>query len=97
MLLYSTAGPNAAPFFGGTLCVLPPVKRTPGQNSGGSIAGVDCSGTFSIDFNAWIASGVNPALIAGCTVWAQYWSRDPGFPAPFNSSLTDAQTFVIWP
>ncbi len=97
MLLFSIAGPNAAPFGGGTLCLLQPVKRTPGQNSGGSIAGVDCSGTFSFDFNAWIASGVNPALVAGCTVWAQYWSRDPGFPAPFNSSLTDAQTFVIWP
>ncbi len=48
-------------------------------------------------YAAWIAAGSNPALVAGATVWAQYWSRDPGFPAPFNAGLTDAQTFVIWP
>jgi len=97
LLIYSTAGSNAVPFAGGTLCLLAPVRRTPGQNSGGSIAGVDCTGTFSFDFNAWIASGSNPNLLAGATVWAQYWSRDPGFPPPNNAGLTDAQTFLIWP
>ncbi|HTF91140.1 MAG TPA: hypothetical protein VK843_22180, partial [Planctomycetota bacterium] len=97
LLIYSTAGSNSVPFAGGTLCLLAPVRRTPGQNSGGSTAGIDCTGTFSFDFNAWIASGSNPNLLAGATVWAQYWSRDPGFPPPNNAGLTDAQTFLIWP
>jgi hypothetical protein len=82
---------------GGTLCVAPPVRRTPGQNSGGSTTGTDCTGTFSFDFNAWIASVLNPTLLPGATVWAQYWSRDPGFAPPNNAGLTDAQTFLIWP
>lgn len=97
LLIYSTAGPAAAPFGGGTLCLLAPVRRTPGLNSGGSTSGVDCTGTFSFDFNAWIATGSDPALIAGAGVWAQYWSRDPGFAPPYNSNLTDARAFVLAP
>ena len=95
LLIYSTTGSNAAPFAGGTLCVLPPVRRTPGQNSGGSSVGVDCTGTFSFDFNAWIATGSNPALLAGATVWAQYWSRDPQ--SSWGTVLTDALGFYINP
>jgi hypothetical protein len=28
-------------------------------------------------FNARIASGVDPSLVAGAEIYAQYWSRDP--------------------
>jgi hypothetical protein len=97
MLVYSTAGAAAIPFAGGTLCLQAPRRRTPAQPSGGATTGVDCSGRFSIDFNAWIATGVNPSLLAGVNVWAQYWSRDPGFSAPNNVSLTDAVSFTIGP
>lgn len=84
----------ANPFQGGTLCIGGVVKRTPGQASGGSSIGVDCTGSFSFDFNAHIALGSDPLLaVAGQQVNAQYWSRDVA--ASFGSSLTDALEFTI--
>jgi probable HAF family extracellular repeat protein len=92
LLFYSTTGPDSKPFQGGFLCVAGKVTRTPGQNSGGSGA---CGGSFSIDFNAHVALGLDPALVGGATVWAQYWSRDPGSASTTN--LTDAVEFTLWP
>jgi hypothetical protein len=86
--------PAATPFQGGTLCIGGAVVRTPGQSSGGSAAGTDCTGAFSFDFNAWIASGIDPQIAAaGQQVNAQYWSRDDA--ASFGSSLTDALEFTV--
>jgi hypothetical protein len=91
VLIYSVAGPAATPFGGGTLCIAPPVKRAGGVMAGG---GAPCTGTFSFDFNMHIAA--TPALqVPGESVWAQYWSRDPGFPAPNNIGLTDGLNFTI--
>jgi hypothetical protein len=73
--------PAAAPFQGGYLCVTPPTQRTATQNSGGSPAGLDCSGTFALDFNATIQSGVDPLLTIGADVYFQYWFRDPQSPS----------------
>lgn len=95
LLLYGTSGPAAVPFHGGWLCVAPPRRRTPVQSSGGSSAGSNCSGAYVFDFNAWTATGSDPALIAGATVNAQYWSRDPGFAPPNNVGLTDAVEFHL--
>ena len=64
------------------------------QNSGGT---PPCGGSFRNDFNAYVASGKDPALIAGQQVNGQYWSRDPGFPPPNNTGLTDAIEFTIEP
>ena len=98
LLLYSTAGPAATPFQGGTLCLAAPLKRTPGANTGGSPATVsDCSGALAFDFNQRIASGVDPALVAGARVWCQHYARDPGFPPPGNTSLTAGLEFAIEP
>jgi Tol biopolymer transport system component len=97
VLLYSTASAAMLPFQGGYLCLLPPVKRSFGLSSGGSASGHDCTGVFSADFNAWIATGKDPALLQGQDVWAQMWGRDPGFPPPDNTSLTQGLTFVIAP
>ncbi len=98
ILIYSTTGPANVPFGLGTLCLAPNIVRTPVQNSGGSPLSVaDCTGRFTYPFNFHIASGIDPALVAGATVWAQYWSRDPGFAPPNNTSLTDAVRFVIGP
>jgi Tol biopolymer transport system component len=96
-LVYGTTGPAASPFHGGTLCVAQPLRRTPPQSSQGSTSGADCSGTFSFDVLAWVASGSDPALVAGQRVWAQYWSRDSGFAPPLNVSTTDAVSFELLP
>ncbi|HVS19952.1 MAG TPA: hypothetical protein VMT18_15210, partial [Planctomycetota bacterium] len=86
--------PAAIPFLGGTLCIGGAAVHTPGLNSGGSAIGVDCTGAFSFDFNAWIAQGTDPLLaVPGQQVHAQYWSRDNA--ASFGSNLTDALEFAV--
>ncbi|MBL8803908.1 MAG: hypothetical protein JNN27_18030 [Planctomycetes bacterium] len=77
LFFYGTSGPASAPFQGGFLCVQPPSTRTPIQNSGGAAA---CSGVFAFDFNAWAASGVDPALVSGAAVHGQFWYRDGQHP-----------------
>jgi glucose/arabinose dehydrogenase len=84
------------PFQGGTLCVGPQVTRTPGQSAGGNPGfGTDCSGIYSFDFNAYVASGADPALVAGQQVNAQYWGRDLNDSSGFGSSLSNALQFVL--
>jgi hypothetical protein len=79
--------------FGGVLCVQPPLSRTPVQNSGG--VSWSCGGTFSIDFNAVIQSGINQNLVPGAQVNGEYWYRDPQ--APCTTGTTDAIEFTICP
>ncbi len=97
LIFYGLSGQQAAPFQGGVLCVKTPLKRGPLQDSGGNPPPNDCSGSFSIDFNTLIASGIDPLLVSGTVVDAQYWSRDPGFSSPNNTSLSDALHFGICP
>lgn len=87
--------PNFVPFNDGTLCLGGSLRRTPVQTSRGSASGVDCSGSFSFDFNDWIANGPDGGLVAGVTVYAQYWFRDPM--AASTTGLTDAVQFTIQP
>ncbi len=96
-LLFYGMAPNGAPFEGGFLCVHLPVVRTSVQNSGGSVSGTDCTGTYSYDFNALIQSGSDANLISGATVYTQYWARDPADFSGFTTSLSDALTFTICP
>ena len=104
-LMYSTSGAQSLPFQGGVLCLASPIRRGPVLDSGGSAAPAnDCTGSWSIDFNAFHASWLHvdavwsPPLIApGTTVWAQWWGRDPGYPSAFASVLTDAVEFVMEP
>lgn len=96
LLVYGLNGPAALPQLGGLVCVAPPLRRSPMLSSGGAPVGLDCSGAFSFDFGALIASGSDPALVAGALVHAQWLVRDPGNPAgSFNSS--DALRFTIAP
>ncbi len=96
LLLYSLAGQASTPFGGGTLLLLPPLVRTIPQSSGGSPPPAsDCTGTYSMDFNAWIATGIDPDLQPGVQVWVQYWSRDVGFAPPQDVGLTKGLTFTI--
>ncbi|MCC6408392.1 MAG: hypothetical protein IT453_14600 [Planctomycetes bacterium] len=92
-LLFYGYGPSAAPFQGGTLCVQGPIKRTNVQVSTGS--GSNCLGTYSFDFNAWIQSGSDPALVAGVDAYCQYWTRDQA--SPSTTGLTNALRARIQP
>ena len=64
---YATA---AIPFSSGTLCVLPPLKRSWPQNTGG---GAGCNGSMLLRIND--PAGVDHA--AGTLVFFQGWNRDP--------------------
>jgi hypothetical protein len=84
------------PFQGGTLCVDGPI-RTPVQFSGGSPSGSDCTGVLSFDFNARIRSGIDPFLVPGASITAQYYFRDAFDPFGFGSGLSNALRFTICP
>ena len=92
-LLFHGTQQASTPFQGGFLCVGGATTRTAVQNSGGSGAGTDCTGSFSFDMGGYIAT--NPSLQSGVTAYAQYWSRDPGFAPPNNTGLTQGVMFFI--
>lgn len=91
LMIYGTL-PAATPFLGGFLCVGGTVLRTPGQSTGGS---TPCTGTFSFDMGGLIASGQDPNLTCGATVYTQYWTRDTTAPPPNNVNLTQGLRFDI--
>lgn len=95
-LLFYGLAPAALPFQDGTLCVTPPLRRTPIQFSFGTPPPPEnCTGTYAFDMNAWIQSGADPLLDAGVDVYGQYWSRDPG--AAVQTGLSGGLHFVIDP
>ena len=108
MMLYTTNGRASIPFQGALLCVQLPVQRSPAGTTGGNaLPTLDCSGTWSIDYNSMIRakypntasdpSVLPPLLTPGTIVQCQWWGRDPGFSAPNNSMLSDGLEFVLSP
>jgi hypothetical protein len=96
IFFYSTTalpGVSTPPFQGGFLCMSGSILRTPGQGSGGTF-GV-CDGAYGIDFNAFVAGGSDPTLVAGQLVYMQTWFRDP--PASFGAGLSNALKFELLP
>jgi hypothetical protein len=93
-LLFYGYQSQGAPFQGGWLCVLAPIRRTSVQSSGGSPTGTDCTGTFSFDFNAYIQTGFDSLIqVPGQQVYAQFWSRDPQ--DAFFTNLTNGLQFAV--
>lgn len=94
LLLYGRA-PRQVPLGGGWSCVKQLLKRTAVRSSGGNAPPDDCSGAYQDDFNQRIQSGVDPALVPGVQVFAQYWYRDPQ--SPGGRCLTDGLAFYVNP
>jgi hypothetical protein len=102
LLFYGVSGQATTPFQGGTLCVKAQIKRTPGTNTFGNPPPNDCSGVPSIDMNTFAQGGLGgtplPALkVQGTIVDCQWWGRDPGFPAPNNTQLSNGLEYVVGP
>jgi hypothetical protein len=101
LLFYGVNGQASLPFQGGTLCVKSPIKRTPAVSSGGTpLPTNDCTGVFSIDMNSFaqglLGGSPSPALLVpGTVVDCQWWGRDPGFPAPNNTTLTNGLEYTL--
>jgi len=92
-LLFLGLAPASAPFYGGTLCVQPPVVRGGVQNAGGSSGFDDCSGQYDMHLShAWMSA---KGLSVGDSAFCQYWTRDPLSPQPIG--LTNALSFDVRP
>jgi hypothetical protein len=93
VFFYGTSGAQALPLHGGLNCVAGARRANSVLFSGGVLG--TCTGLFQEDFNRVVASGVDPSLVPGTTMWIQCWSRDPG--DPFRDSLSDAVSATILP
>jgi hypothetical protein len=93
---YGVNGAAATPFKGSQLlCVAAPHKRVPGvqRTHGGKPSPTLCTGWLSMDFNTYMAKGIDPSLVLGTSVWLQGWVRLPGS----ADGLTGALAFVVLP
>jgi len=88
---------QALPFFGGTLCVQAPVRRTQVQTSTvyNTNPPYPCNGAYTFHFSHTYMAG--KGVTPGDEIYCQYWSRDSGFPAPNSVGLTDAMKVTILP
>ena len=90
LLYYGNSGPWGAFLVSGWMCVKSPVKRATAGTTGGAAA---CDGSWSLDFNSFVASGVDPALAPGAVVHLQAWARN----GLGNGQVSDALAFVLEP
>ncbi len=102
LMLYSVGGRALVPFSGGLLCFSSQARNSPALASGGSSSGNDCTGSYSIDVNAFASGALGgnplPALrVQGTAVCAQFWGRDPGFVPPSATTLSDGLEYVVGP
>ena len=86
-------GRDIKPFNGGFHCVKPPTPRLPILLSG--TQGSPCTGSFAVDFNAYLQVFGAPYVPAGSILDGQFWFRDGS--DPFSSSTSDAIEFAVVP
>lgn len=92
-ILFWGLAPKSAPFYGGTMCVQAPVRRSPPQDSGGSFGGNDCTGNYDFFFtHAYLGAH---GLSAGTAVHCQFWSRDPSQLDGTTVGLSDGVAFLL--
>ncbi len=102
LFFYGFDGRQAVPFGAGTFCLRTPVQRTPIMNSAGNPGSVsDCSGSYSLDFNAYAKGLLGAAAPAELTsvgqrVNVQCWGRDPQG-ALATTFLSNALEYVVGP
>ncbi|MEO6710687.1 MAG: CHRD domain-containing protein [Planctomycetota bacterium] len=98
LLLYSSAGPAATPFSGGTLCLATPLKRGPVKSDVNGTPG-QCNGALSMDLNEFAAGlgGGSPAAFlsaVGTPITIQWWGRDT---VAQGALLSNALSYVVGP
>ncbi len=75
LVFFGAAGPANTAFFGGTLCVNPPLYRLPVKNSAGIGA---CSGSVSYTLVDYLAHPSGGSFVfVGKQLHSQAWFRDP--------------------
>jgi len=90
LLFYSTSGLWGQQLPYGYLCMQAPIVRV---KVGPTLGTSGCDGSLSMDFNHWIATGGDPSLVAGQSVYAQGWFRN----SAGTGQLSDALAFLIGP
>lgn len=91
ILFASMTGLTTLPFFGGTMCMLPPLRREPALFTGGT-AGA-CDGSFGVvvnDGNPFPPAGTGIDAGPGGTSWVQGWYRDRLLGDGFDVALSNA-------
>lgn len=92
LFFYGLGGPTNLPFLGGTLCVVPPLARTPVLLAS---PGTGCDGGYA--FLASQAFFASAGLDPGETVHGQFWMRDPDHADGTGVGLSNAVEFSVQP
>lgn len=94
-LAFVGLAPAALPFLGGTLCVSPPLRRTPIQDSGDSGGPFGCGGSYDFALDPSFLATLGAAPYA--SAYAQGWHRDPNQADGTGVVLTRALELVLLP
>jgi hypothetical protein len=97
VLFYGASGRQARPWGNGssTLCVAPPLHRSPVLFGGGSSG--NCESAYLIDLNAEWSTPPSKSPNAGTSVQLQFWYRDPNSTSNVASNLSDAIELIVAP